>query len=70
MNCRIMLHFIGSSLFVKVPVEVFPNVAIFTELPVPRHPDKSVLLKIIFVISQPKHMLWAIKRTISMRRFF
>ena len=23
-----------------------------------------------FVISQPKHMLWVLKRTVSMRRFF
>ena len=33
-------------------------------------PDKSALLKIIFRISQPKHMLWVLKRTISMSRFF
>ena len=26
--------------------------------------------KINFLISQPKHMLWVLKRTISMRRFF
>ena len=32
-----------------------------------RPPDKSVHLKII---SQPKHMLWVLKRTVSMRRFF
>ena len=37
-----------------------------------RPPDKSVLQywKIIFAISQPKHMLWVLKRTISMRWFF
>ena len=35
-----------------------------------RPPDKSVKQKIIFLISQPKHMLWVLKRTISMRRFF
>ena len=29
----------------------------------PRPPDKSVYLKIIFLISQPKHMLWVLKRT-------
>ena len=23
-----------------------------------------------FIISQPKHMLWVLKRTVSMRRFF
>ena len=33
-------------------------------------PDKSVLLKNIFLISQSKHMLWVPKRTLSMRRFF
>ena len=32
-------------------------------------PDKSVYLKIIFIIFQPKHMLWVLKRTVSMRRF-
>ena len=35
-----------------------------------RPPDKSEYLKIIFLISQPKHMLWVLKRTVSMRRFF
>ena len=35
-----------------------------------RPPDKSAYLKIIFLISQPKHMLWVLKRTVSMRRFF
>ena len=33
-------------------------------------PDKSVWLKIIFLIYQPKHMLWVLKRTVSVRRFF
>ena len=37
---------------------------------VARPVDKSVLSKIIFFISQPKHMLWVLKRTVSMRRFF
>ena len=27
-------------------------------------------LKIIFLISQPKHMQWVLKRTVSLRRFF
>ena len=31
---------------------------------------KSVYQKIIFLICQPKHMLWVLKRTVSMRRFF
>ena len=31
---------------------------------------KSAYQKINFLISQPKHMLWVLKRTISMRRFF
>ena len=35
-----------------------------------RPPDKSVYRKIIFFISHPKHMLWVLKRTVSMRRFF
>ena len=32
-----------------------------------RPPDKRAYLK---TISQPKHMLWVLKRTVSMRRFF
>ena len=35
-----------------------------------RPPDKSVYLKIIFLLSQAKHMLWVLKRTVSMRQFF
>ena len=35
-----------------------------------RPPDKRVYWKIIFFISHPKHMLWILKRTVSMRRFF
>ena len=35
-----------------------------------RPPDKSAFLKIIFFISHPKHILWVLKRTVSMRRFF
>ena len=35
-----------------------------------RNPDKSAYWKIIFFISHPKHMLWVLKRTVSMRRFF
>ena len=29
--------------------------------------DESVQLKIIFLISQPRHMLWVLKRTIIFR---
>ena len=32
--------------------------------------DKVALLKIIFLIFKPKHMLRVLKRTISMRLFF
>ena len=31
---------------------------------------KSVYQLLNFLISQPKHMLWVLKRTISVRRFF
>ena len=34
-----------------------------------RHPEKSAYSNIVFFISQPKHMLWVLKRTVSMRRF-
>ena len=29
-----------------------------------RPPDKSVYLKIIFLISQPKHMFWVLNETV------
>ena len=32
--------------------------------------DKSVYQKINFLISRPKHMLWILKRNVSMRHFF
>ena len=32
----------------------------------PRPPDKSVYWKIIYFISHPKHMLWVLKRIVSM----
>ena len=31
---------------------------------------KSVYQKVNFLISQPKHMFWVLKRTVSMRQFF
>ena len=37
---------------------------------VSRAPDKRMYWKTIFFISHPKHMLWVLKRTVSMRRFF
>ena len=33
-----------------------------------RPPDKSVYWNIIFFISHPKHMVWVLERTVSMRR--
>ena len=35
-----------------------------------RPPDKSAYLKIVFLISQLKHILWVLKITVSMRWFF
>ena len=35
-----------------------------------RPSDRSAYLKIVFLISQPLHMLWVLKRAVSMRRFF
>ena len=32
--------------------------------------DKSAYQKINFLVSHPKHMLWVLKRTVSMRQFF
>ena len=33
-------------------------------------PDKSTYLKINFLISQPKHMFWVLKITVSVKRLF
>ena len=33
-------------------------------------PDKIEYLKVVFLISQPKHMLWVLKRPVLMIRFF
>ena len=35
-----------------------------------RPPDKSAYSKTISFISHPKHILWELKRTVSMRPFF
>ena len=35
-----------------------------------RPPDESVSWKIIFFISHPKHMLWVLKRTVSLSYYF
>ena len=35
-----------------------------------RPPDNCVLFKIIFLITQPKDMLWVLKRTVSIKGFF
>ena len=32
--------------------------------------DKSVYLNIIFLLSQAKHMLWVLERSVSLRLFF
>ena len=44
----------------------YSKVGFFSDRP----PDKSAYWKIIFFISHAKHMLWVLKRTISMRRLF
>ena len=41
-----------------------------TFVPVFRPPVKGGELKNMFLISQPNHMLWVFKRTVSLRRFF
>ena len=34
-----------------------------------RPPDKRMYVKIIFLISQPKHMLWVLERIVSKINF-
>ena len=46
------------------------QIAIFIFRQQSRPPDDVFELKIIVLISQPKHMLWVLKTTVSMRRFF
>ena len=40
------------------------------DIVITRPPDTSAYLKIIFLISESKHMLWVLKRTVLLRRFF
>ena len=35
-----------------------------------RSPDKNAYLLNNFLMSQPKHMLWVLKKSVSLRRFF
>ena len=67
-SSQILSKFVLQRLIVIEFVHIFgPNVY---ELAFFRPPDKSAYWKIIFLISHPKHMLWVLKRTVSMRRFF
>ena len=52
-----------------IDVNVFCNLGYVT-YPYIRPPDKSAYFQTIFLISHPKHMLWVLKRTVSMRLFF
>ena len=52
----------------QVKISIFQVKIIFT--PYIRPPDERGHWKFTFLISQPKHMLWVLKRTVSMRRFF
>ena len=60
--------------WVKLSDRVFPvcysDMHFLTKFFLLRPPDKSAHQKIIFLFSQPKHMLWVLKRTVSMRQFF
>ena len=47
-----------------------PYIETFNTIHVTRPSDKSVYWKIVFFISHPKHILWVLKRTVSMRPFF
>ena len=53
------------NIFSDVQAHIGTQISVF----IPRHPDKNVQLKIIFLISQPKHMS-VLKRIVSMRWFF
>ena len=83
--CRMLQrkHFAILSTFVKLPFVIKIFVLSILELPFytsftvhvftfyrPLDLYKSVLSKAKFLISQPKHVLWVLERTISMRRFF
>ena len=44
--------------------------ALFSTQNTYRPPDNRVLLKFVIHISQPEHMLWVQKRSVSMRWFY
>ena len=52
--------------------EQFPDLAEDIKFPdfYPKERFFSSVLKIIFLSSHPKHMLWVLKRTVSLRWFF
>ena len=56
----------------NMPVSEFSgwNVSLKNPISGIRPPDKSAYWKIIIIISHPKHIVWVLKRTVSMRRFF
>ena len=71
MLCDITMDLITIDLITMdlITMELITMELITMELQI-KPPDKSVYLKIISLMSQPKHMLWVLKRTVSLRRFF
>ena len=65
----------NNDLYVKILLQkcqtvIMEKLLLETQYKIVRTLVKSVYQKINFLISQPKHMLWVLKRTVSMRRFF
>ena len=54
----------------RIPIAPLGHHYSGTNKPFNRPPDKSAYIKTIIFITQPKHMLWVLKRTVSMKRFF
>ena len=63
-------HPLGTKMHVHHNSEVSMGDPLRHKMDNPRPPDKSVYWKISFFISHPKHMLWVLKRTVSMKRLF
>ena len=51
-------------------LKVHHKKSVYKKNKIPRPLVMSVYQKIFFLISQPKHMLWVLKRTVTIRQFF
>ena len=62
-----LMSFVNGNSFIHYHINTIRRTNVLTFI---RPLVKSAYQNNIFLISQPKHMLWVLKRTVSMRRFF